>query len=260
VLPRVQPSSDQPSIYSGGFEVAGVGETPAWQDNAPAFGSYWLGMRKFRATAPASNAWLEDAPYATQQLADLAARDLGAKYNAEFLVGAGDSFNWLGVCNTPGIGSTDLTGTTAHTISDTTSTGTAAGSVLSWRTLKNSLPPQYQPGASVLFSPSVKQAFENLVDEVARPVFVWRRDANGDQLFDEVPYHQSQWMLANFGPGVAAAYGDWKQAYTIGQRADLSLALLTETFADRDQTGVVIIARSGGAVSNVDAVRLGTLS
>jgi hypothetical protein len=40
----------------------------------------------------------------------------------------------------------------------------------------------------------------------------------------------------------------------------MTVRLDTETYADTDQTQLVLWARSGGATVNADAIRLGTLS
>jgi len=259
LVPRVQPSqtSGMASIYSGSFEVSPVGETPSQSDFDPAYGANAISMRKFRCRTRISNDLLADAgPYFQAEIARLAAADLAAFYTGQMLIGAGNVLEWAGILNTPGIATTDLSGTTPHSISNTTA---SLGSVTPFRALISSLPPQYRAGASFIFSESVEAALAALTNGVGHQELQFWRDGQ-DFLLERHAYHLTNRMPPNGQAGNVVVFGDLKQAYTVGMRQDLSIRLDTETFGDRDQTQLVIWTRSGAAVTNPDALRIGILS
>jgi HK97 family phage major capsid protein len=255
-VPRVLPSPNYPSAFSGGFEVSAVGESPSQNDFDPVFGEAFIGIRKFRARTRISNDLLQDAPFVRDQLATLAARDLGALYTKEFTVGPGSSTEWLGILNAPGIDSTDVTGSTAHSISNTE---LLPGSAVAIRALRDTLPPQYWQNARWLMSGSIRAAIEALVDGAGRQILAMSRDGDNFML-DVHPYHTTNFMPANGAAGPVLAFGDFHAAYVVAQRADMTVRLDTETYGDTGETQIVLWARSGGAPTNVDAIRLGTLS
>jgi len=259
IVPRVQPSATpgMASIYSGSFEVSPVGEVPSQSDFDPLYGANGISMRKFRARTKISNDLLADAgAYMQSEIARLAAADLAAFYTGQMLIGAGTALEWAGILNTTSIATTDLSGTTPHAISNTTA---SLGSVTPFRALISSLPPQYRANASFIFSESVESALGALVNGVGHQELQFWRDA--DQfLLERHPYHLTNRMPPNGQAGSVVVFGDLKQAYTVGMRQDLSIRLDTETFGDRDQTQLVIWTRSGAAVTNLDALRIGVLS
>ena len=246
-VPTVQPNASFPSMFSGGFLVSAVGETPASGADYPmAFGSLGVGIRKFGAISRISNDLLNDARWAVLELANLAARDLGAVLNKELLVGDGSSLHFQGILNTAGIATIGL--------------GNAVGppSVAGWLALKRALPSQYWPNATVFMSSSMRAAWETVLESLSTSNLAFGRTPTGGFTFDLFPMILSDWLPPANVQGPAVILGELRQAYVVARNTEFSVKVISEsTAADRDQSDLIFFARYGGAVKNTDAVRIG---
>jgi HK97 family phage major capsid protein len=260
-LPTTQPSSAQPNIYTGGPELQPSGETYIPPQAPLALGLAGIAVRKFYAPVIASNDLLADAPYAPAELLRHAGENLGAQLAGQMTMGSGDALNWAGIINTPGIPPFDVTGTTSHSISNTTA---AAGSATKLRAQRDALPERYWPGGRWLFSGSVRHAINGLVTQTGSPIMplVRQPSVGGDEfVLDGLnPVSVTEWMPPDGAAGVATIFGDIRNGYTVALRSDIAMHVVRERYADTDQTLLVFVARLGGAVTRPLAFTLGTLS
>jgi HK97 family phage major capsid protein len=260
--PMVQANATSGSIYSSGFVGGWAGETPAFSDTDAAFGSFDLPIKKLRVATRLSNDFVSDAVVNILAfLAQNGAENMALVEDSGFINGDGTALQPRGILNTPGISSTDVTGTTAHTISNTAALPVTSPNALI--DLVYSLPPQYTSGATWLMRRSVEGHIRKLVDGQGR--YQWPTlDVGG---FGNVPKSLMGYGLDNsdFVPadGTAAAtvaiFGDLS-GYVIAQRAQVTSTVLRERFADVDQLGIILWERVGGGVWNVDSMRLATVS
>lgn len=249
------------SILSSGFVGSWAGETPAFSDTDPSFESYDIAIKKIRCATKLSNDFVSDA--AVNVLAWLAqngAENMALVEDLGFIQGLGSALQPLGILNVPGILTTGVAGTTAHTISNTTSnTGSAPLLV----TLAYSLPAQYTPRARWLMRRTVEGEIRGLVDANGR--FLWPDFAQAGMTSGSpaallgFPVTHSDWMPADGTSGnMPLILGDFSQ-YIIGQRTQITSVVLRERFADSDQVGIILFERVGGGAYNYDAFRIGTV-
>jgi HK97 family phage major capsid protein len=255
-FPRVQANSTSGSIYSSGFVGDWAGETPAFSDVDAAFGTFEVAIKKIRVATKLSNDLIADAVY--NPLAFLAtdgSRNMALVEDNGFVGGVGDALHPTGVLN-GGSTTVDITGTTAHTISNTTAN---LGSATKIMNVQAQLPEQYQSGATWLMHRLSRFDIRSLVDGQGR--FIWAQGFQ-EQLNELLgkPLKVSDFMTR---PAAAndkgLVYGDFS-AYIIGQRAQITTTILRERFADTDQTGIILWERVGGGVWNLDAFRVGNVT
>lgn len=263
-FPRVLPNAGSlgnqgagaDSIYTSGFVGGWAGETPAFSDTDPGFGFFDVPVRKVRVATRLSNDFLADA--ITNPLTFLStdgAKNMALVEDQGFIAGIGDALRPLGVAAAP-ISGVDITGTTAHTISNTTA---ALGSASKIMNMQYQVPSQYQATAQWLMHRLSENDIRQLVNGLG--AFLWAPGFDSPQpnLLGK-PINRSDFVIhpANAGD-IGLVYGDFS-AYVIAERAQISVTILRERFADTDQTGIILWERVGGNVWNTDAFRLGTVT
>lgn len=262
IFPRVLPHPDSSleSIYSSGFVGGWVGETPAFAETDPQFGQFEISIKKLRIATKVSNDFIADAVTDIPAwLAMNGAENMALVEDQGFIAGVGGPLQPLGFLNDPGLKTVDIEGSTANTVSNTSSSNGSANKLID---LAYALPSQYAANAEWLFRRSIEGKVRKLVDGAGR--YLW--PAMTDSQFIGrlpplmgAPVNNSEFMPADGTDGnKVVAYGDFSQ-YIIAQRAQLSTVVLRERFADTDQTGIIIFERVGGALWNNDAVRVGVV-
>lgn len=249
-LPAFAANADP--AYSSGFTGSWDAEVPLFHDDSPALAAVTVPVRKLRVAAKISRDLAADAGGTDWLLAE-GARNIAAAEDRAFIIGDGLG-QPLGILN-GGVATVDIEGTTANTISNTTGDAGSAPKLLD---LAGALPSQYQRGAVLVAASATETAINKLVDAQGR--YLWPRvDHDGDGLRELLGYPVacSPFVPEGGTAGSVVIIGDLS-AYVIAARSLLSL-VLTERFAEYDQLGVIIIDRIGGALWNVDAMRLGTV-
>ncbi|MGD9889697.1 MAG: phage major capsid protein [Dehalococcoidia bacterium] len=262
VLPRVKPhaTSSVASIYSSGFVGGWVGETPAFSDTDPGFGTFEISIKKLRVATKVSNDLIADA--AANILAFLGqngAQNMALVEDSGFLIGDGSPLQPFGLLNDADLitNAVDVEGSVSNTISNSTSN---VGSVPKILNMVYGLPSQYAENAQWLMRRAIEGDVHKLVDADGR--FMWPPlsgsgfAANTRQLLG-YPINNSEFM-PNDGEDAARVllFGDFS-AYVIADRTMISTIVLRERFADTDQTGIILMERVGGALWNDDALRAG---
>jgi HK97 family phage major capsid protein len=267
VFPRVQAASATAggvsagggSIFSSGFVGGWVGETPAFSDTDPAFGTFEVSIKKVRCATKLSNDWLADA--VSNPLAFLAqngAENMALVEDKGFIDGDGAALQPLGILN-GGAATVDVEGTTSNTISNTSADPGSATKLIN---LAYTLPSQYAERGQWLFRRAIEGDIRTLVDGNNRymwPELAGSGFAGTPRTLLSYPVNNSEFM-PNDGTDAnkVAIFGDFS-AYIIGQRAQISTVILRERFADTDQTGIILFGRVGGALWNEDAIRYGVV-
>jgi HK97 family phage major capsid protein len=261
VFPRVAANTGAGlgSIYSSGFVGGWVGETPAFTDTDPAFGTFEVGLKKLRVATKLSNDFLSDA--AVNILAWLSvngAENMALVEDSGFIAGDGSPLQPLGILNSAAA-TVDVEGSTANTISNTTA---AAGSAPKLIDVQYALPSQYAENANWLMRRAIEGKIRKLVDFQSR--FMWpalsgSAFAGTPRTLMDDPINNSE-FVPNDGTDTnkVLIYGDFTN-YIIAQRAQITTVVLRERFADNDQTGIILFERVGGALWNEDAIRIGVV-
>lgn len=256
--PRVQANATSGSVYSSGFVGSWAGETPAFTETDPAFGSFEVPIKKARAATKLGEDFVNDAEAnVLAWLAANGAENLGLVFDNGFIaggLGANPVLEPSGIL-IGGSSTTDISGTTADTVSNTIADVGSAPKIL---TLVYSLPEQYIANAKWLMRRSTEGNIRKLVDAQGR--FMWGAMGLNAPSRDELegyPIVRSNFLQAEgTNANKIAVFGDFT-SYIIALRAQIALRVLNERFADTDQIGVIISGRVGGALSNEDAVRIG---
>lgn len=253
--PRVQAHASEGSIYSSGFVGSWTGETPAFTDTDPAFGTFEIAIRKARAATRLSNDFVSDS--AANILAFLSvngSENLALVEDNGFINGDGASLEPSGLL-IGGATEVDVEGSVANTISNAIDDVGSAPKIIN---LEYALPEQYLANARWLLRRANEGNIRQLVDADGR--FMWGgiglNAGNRDEI-DGYPLTRSVWMPDD---GVAdnqvLVFGDLS-SYIIAQRAQITTRVLNERFADTDQVGIILFSRVGGALENEDAIRIG---
>lgn len=260
IFPRVLPHSDSSleSIYSSGFVGGWVGETPAFSETDPGFGQFEISIKKVRVATKISNDFIADAiTDIAAWLAMNGAENMALVEDAGFIAGTGGALQPLGLLNDPDLKTVDVEGSTANTISNTTSSNGSANKIIDQT---YALPSQYAANAEWLFRRSIEGKIRKLVDGSGR--YLWPAMIDSGFVGRLPPLmgfsvNNSEFVPADGTDGnKVTIFGDFSQ-YIIAQRAQMSTVVLRERFADTDQTGIIIFERLGGALWNHDAIRVG---
>jgi len=253
------------SIFSSGFVGSWVGETPSAADTDPAFGQFQIPIRKLRVSTRLSNDFVADS--AVNVLAFMAqngAENMALVEDFGFIQGDGSPLQPRGILNGIGITTIDVEGSTADTISNTTSaTGTAPKII----NLEYAVPAQYVNGASWVVRRSIEAKIRQLVDAQGR--FMWINSGQSGSInqyqgrpgdLDGFPIYNSDFMPTDgTNANKVLLFGNIGQSYIIAQRAQITTTVLRERYADTDQVGIILWERVGGDVWNPDAVRIGVV-
>jgi HK97 family phage major capsid protein len=261
--PRVQAKATDGSIYSSGFVGGWVGETPAFSDTDPAFGTFEIAIKKARVATKLGNDFLSDA--AANVLAFLAqngAENMGLVEDNGFIAGLGTPLEPLGVLE-GGATTVDVEGSVDNTFSNNaTEAAAATGSAPKLITLVYTLPSQYANGASWLMRRATEGNVRKFEDANGRPLWpplMGSGLAAAPREILSYPVNNSEFMPAIGADAKIIIFGDLSN-YIIAQRAQITTVVLRERFADTDQTGIILFERVGGALWNEDAIRIGALS
>jgi HK97 family phage major capsid protein len=259
LFPRVLPNASSGSIYSSAFVGGWVGETPAFSETDPQFGTFEIGIKKLRVATRLSNDLLADS--ATNVLAFLAengAENMALVEDNGFIAGDGTALQPLGILNS-GATTVDVDGSVANTISNSTS---AAGSAPKLVDLVYAVPAQYTERAALLMRRNIEGKIRKLVDFQSR--FMWPALSGSAfaptprDLFGYPVYNSDFMTDEGTDLNKVIIFGDFS-AYIIAQRAQITTVVLRERFADTDQTGIILFERVGGALWNTDAIRIATV-
>jgi HK97 family phage major capsid protein len=153
------------------------------------------------------------------------------------------------------IGMTDISGTTADQISNTTANLGSATKILD---LYYSVPAQYRnsPAFAWVMSSDSEKRVRLLTDAQGR--FLWAEGFAGrpNTLLGH-PIYASDFMPNGGTDGNRIVVcGDWSQAI-LAMRQTLSVQLLLERWADLELIAMILRTRFGFAPANLDAFRIG---
>lgn len=276
--PMVAPNtaSGDGSIFADDFVAAWVGETPSQSSIDVAWELFEIGIKKLRAYTLVSNDLIADS--VGNLIADLTTRggrSIGLQEDRAFIAGPtgnAPTLEPVGILNhalartATGSGGIayDVEGTTANTISNTTSD---AGSFPKIKALVYTLPSQYTQNASWIMRRAVQGHIAALVDANGRPVWNSYNESGfgrPQMLIEGFPVENSEFVGADGSVSTTAAttpliFGDISEYYII-DRQQMSVRVLTERFGDTDQTGLFIFERVGGGLWNYDAIRTGYIA
>jgi len=244
------------SVFSSGFIGSWVGEVPSTSDVDPTFEEFDVIIRKLRIQTRLSNDFIADsAVNVLAFLAENGAENMSLVEDSAFFVGTGIQKPTGILDSGSGVATVDVEGTTANTIS---STAGDAGSARKTITLAYTLPAQYAGGAKWYMRRNVEGKYRGLIN------------AAGGFHFMENGYGGAPRTILGFGventdfmadDGTDAnrvvLFGNLRNAYIIGQRAQITSTVLRERYADTDQTGIILFERVGGSTWNPDAARIG---
>jgi len=270
IFPRVAPASATASglasgggsVFSSAFIGGWVGETPAFTETDPVFGTFEINIRKIRVATKLSNDFIADAVInVASWLAQNGAENMALVEDQGFINGDGGALQPMGILNDPNLVTVDVEGSTAQTISN------ASGAGSSDKLIKNQvygLPAQYADNAVWLMRRGIEGKIRVLADSTGR--YLWPLQSGsllglpngtGARALMDYQVNNSDFMPDDGTDGnKVTVFGDLS-AYIIAQRAQISTQILRERFADTDQTGIIIFERVGGALWNADAVRVG---
>lgn len=277
IYPRVAPASATASglasggasVFSSGFIGNWAGETPAFTDTDPTFGTFEIPIKKIRVATKLSNDFLSDAVINVGSwLAQNGGENMALVEDQGFIGGNGGALQPKGLLaetdlQTGGASAVDVEGSTVNTVSNTVS---AAGSAPKLINVVYVLPAQYANGAQWLMRRSVEGKIRGLVNGVGG--FLWplqsgsmfgAPNGTGVRSLMEYGVNNSDFMPPDTTDTYQVIiFGDFSN-YIIAQRSQISTQILRERFADVDQTGIIIFERVGGACWNTDAFRSGVV-
>jgi HK97 family phage major capsid protein len=258
-FPAVSAHASSGSLYSSGFVGTWAAETPAFSETDPAFETFEVAVKKIRVATKMSNDWLADAGgNMIAFLAQNGAENMALVRDDGLIAGTGANHTPVGLLNS-GLTTGDVEGSTANTISNTT---TNAGSAPKITALQYLLPAQYASGASFLMRRAIEGDVRALVDGNGRPYWL-EMSASGfgatPGTIGGAPVYNSD-SMPNDGSDTnkVMVFGNF-QNYIIVQRQAITTTVLRERFADTDQTGIILSERVGGGVWNTDAFRIGVV-
>ena len=258
-FPAVTANASSASLYSSGFVGTWAAETPAFSETDPAFETFEIAVKKIRVATKMSNDWLADAGgNMIAFLAQNGAENMALVEDDGLIAGTGANHLPMGLLNA-NITTGDVEGSTANTISNTT---TNAGSAPKITALQYLVPAQYESGSSWLMRRAIEGDVRALVDGNGRPYWLEApasgfagtpRSIAGYPVFnsDSVPNDGSD-------TNKVMIFGNFSN-YIIVQRQAITTTVLRERFADTDQTGIILSERIGGGCWNTDAFRIGVV-
>jgi len=258
-FPAVTANSTSGSLYSSGFVGTWAAETPAFSETDPAFEAFEIAVKKIRVATKMSNDWLADSGgNMIAFLAQNGAENMALVEDDGLIAGTGANHTPVGILNA-GITTGDVEGSSANTISNTT---TNAGSAPKITALQYLVPAQYESGSSWLMRRAIEGDVRALVDGNGRPYWL-ETAASGfagtPRTIAGYPVYNSD-SVPNDGSDTnkVMVFGNF-QNYIVVQRQAITTTVLRERFADTDQTGIILSERIGGGCWNTDAFRIGVV-
>lgn len=248
--PAFAPHGTSPSVYSSGFTGTWSPEASVFSDQSVGFEIVSVPVRKLRVGAKVSRDLAADVS-GVEWLVSNGADNLAAGEDQAFLAGIGASNEPRGILNSD-ISTTDVSGTSADTISNTAG---ADGSGSKMLTFAGTLPSQYQRDAVLIMASATEASVNKLIDAQRGWLFPRQRGADGRRVLMGFPVENSPHVqLEGTDGNKVIVLGDLS-GYLVASRG-LIVMRLRERFADTDQIGVVLTDRVGGVVHNVDAFRV----
>lgn len=251
MVPRLQAHATEGSVYSSAFTGGWVGETPAFADDDPAFGTVEVSIKKARASVKLSTDLADDAEGLVSFLIEDGSRNLAVVEDLAFVSGTGAN-QPSGIIHDADVPTVDVEGT-ADTIN--------AGSGAKLMDLVTELPDQYVD-ARWLMRRATEGLIRQLVADTSNltPLFPHEgRNADGARLLAGYPvYHNSALEATGTDGNRVLIFGDLGAGYTVVSRSMVSVEL-RERFADEGRIGLMLVSRVGGTVSNPDALRIGVV-
>jgi HK97 family phage major capsid protein len=255
--PRVQPNPDSPDIYTSAFVGSMVPEVGGGGRVAPQFGLFSIQLKKARVESrPSMDLW-DDVPGFNQWLIDDGATNLALLMVAQALSGTGVGNNVLGVLNNPDIdASSNVAGTTANQISNTTSDDGSAGKLIDF---VYGVPAQYRRQGSfrIAFSSDSEKRIRKLLDGNGR--YLWSPEGGfGPRAagFDGYGVAVDDFIPSGGVAGSRVALAGDFAAIFLALRSAITVQILNERFADEDRIGVVLRTRFGVGIANTRALKI----
>jgi HK97 family phage major capsid protein len=238
---RVIPTaSDSLRVPLAEWTVHWLGETPpAGESGSYPIPQLAIPVRKLMGKVPISNDLLADVPALLGYLTTAGGAALAQAETDAFLVGSGP-FQPVGMVWSAQ--TADIEGTTANTISNSVAD---AGSLPKIAGLPANLPDAAWSRARWFMRGSTLRSIRLLV-EPGFPVSL--HPVTGEELLAGRPISLSAAMPADGADGARVALLADLQSFVVADRAAVSLRLLRETLAERDQTLLQLSARVGGAL------------
>lgn len=167
--------------------------------------------------------------------------------------GSGDN-QCLGFLNDTNITGTAYSGSgggNGYVTSSSSGTFTYADLITQLHSLKTG----YRKGASWVFTTESLGAMRKLTDTTGRPLWgPMGSDVPGQLL--QYPYTEMPDMPQIATSAFAIAFGNWKRAYTLVIRKQVSIQVLQERYADQNAVGYMGYYRFGGTTTLSEAVRV----
>jgi HK97 family phage major capsid protein len=247
---RVEPHGSSPDIYTSAFVGGMVGEITGGGDAQPEFGTLEIPIKKSRATCRFS---IDLAADSEQDMGGFlmsdGAANLAIVREGQILVGSGVGNNCRGVLLDSDIATVDVEGTTANSISNTTSD---MGSVLKLFDLVYAVPAQYRndPSFRWVMNPQTGKAILKLVDGDGSLLLA--------KLRAELPeFVYSEHMPVGGVDGNKIILAGPLSQIVSPERIAISAQILVERYADTDELAIVLRSRFGVGVMNPRAFRFG---
>lgn len=259
-FPAVTPNASNGSIYSSGFVGGLVGEAPSGTDQGPTFQQFEISVKKFQAYTKVTNDLIADSFADVMSfLAVDGGRNLALVEDDQFINGLGTGLAPAGLLSYS-LTTTDVSGTTADTISNTIADPGSAPKLI---TLLYTVPGQYSENASWLMNRTTEGQVLKLVDADARPW--WQLAAGAGGAVGAPPTLLGAPVYTSpFVPNAAVdttkeiIVGDFS-AYIIADRMALSVYVSNDLYAATDEVGIWLRSRAGGGLWNTDALRVGIM-
>jgi HK97 family phage major capsid protein len=254
--PRVQPHPSSPSVYTSGFVGDWSAETSLATETEPKWGHLVIPVRDLTAHCRLSRNLIADAAFdVVAYIAKDGGTNLGLVEDKGFLTGTGN-LQPAGILNDTGIATVDVEGTTANTISNTTS---ALGSATKLIDLVAALPSQYHANACWVMHRLTAAKIRKLTDAQGRFLWAAGLETQPPTLLG-YPVELTDFMPQDGTDGnKCLLFGDLGVGYVIGDRERLSVQVLVERYADDNLIGLILRERAGGNVANPDAFRIGVV-
>ncbi len=233
-----------------------VGEAASRPDTTtPGFGKLTIYVNELYTQPKASQKMLDDAAIDIEAwIAAKAAEEFGRKEATAFVSGSG-VMQPKGFLSYPN--GTDVA---QQQIQQVNSGSAGAFTYAGLVNLQSALKEQYQANATFLFQRATVASIMTIVDGQSRPIFNLMFDKNVglEPTVMGRPARFANDMPAVASAALAAAYGDFREAYQIVDRA--GVRVLRDPFTDKPNVRFYTTKRVGGGVKNFEAIKLQKLS
>lgn len=257
-------SGSDESIFTGTFVGSMVSETPAATagENDLKFQTVQAPIRKSRVIGWIGEDLVSDSMFDVLALiGDEGALNLAILEDKQFLLGSGANGEVAGILTNEDIGITDLAGTTADEISNTT---TDRGSEALILDAIDAIPSQYRVGGSVavIGHSKTRTKIRGLVSPAGN--FVWREElsfgineSGRAGSIEGIPFHISDHMAQDGTDGnKVMLFGNFGHARIL-DRQRLTVRVSFEQKFDVEQIGLRVNSRFGFLTTNPEPFQIG---